>query len=453
MSERYTRVFSLENDLYTEGSPIIIRAGALLLDNVSGKVVAQLKFQNIQNKIVKTVKVKIFARDSLDRDLENEIEYEYLDLNAKRDEEFGSKTPVFLPSDKARVFSLEICEVGFDDNSVWANGGELSPLPAQKNISEIFDKQEQIDGYKFRFGENAKFVVYENRDIWHCSCGTVNNKDEEKCHTCKNALSDMKSVDPDELYKDGIYATASKLSESEYVGDLEEAEELFAKIKGYKDVDERIVRVNNKAEELAEKNRKNTSRKKKRMITVLISVVVLVAALIAYSISPARIFTYHETDDGGICIDGLVNSKYRRADFVIPSKINGKPVTSIRGWATAEGDSILTNITIPDSVTSIGNSAFSYCSSLTSITIPNSVTSIGECAFYYCRSLRLVTISDSVTSIGECAFVGCSSLASVNFNGTKAQWKSIDIGYCWNFGSNITEINCTDGTINIPLLK
>ena len=68
----------------------------------------------------------------------------------------------------------------------------------------------------------------------------------------------------------------------------------------------------------------------------------------------------------------------------------------------------LTKYTIPESVTSIGNKAFSWCESLTSVTIPNSVTSIGYSAFWGCESLTSVTIPDSVTSIGDYAFFGCS---------------------------------------------
>ena len=65
------------------------------------------------------------------------------------------------------------------------------------------------------------------------------------------------------------------------------------------------------------------------------------------------------------------------------------------------------NTIIPNSVTSIGSSAFSSCSSLTSITIPNSVTNIGSSAFSGCSSLTSVTIGNSVTSIGYDAFYGC----------------------------------------------
>ena len=73
----------------------------------------------------------------------------------------------------------------------------------------------------------------------------------------------------------------------------------------------------------------------------------------------------------------------------------------------------LTSLTIPNSVTSIGDGAFSVCSSLTSLTIPNSVTSIGDGAFSACSSLTSLTIPDSVTSIGEGAFCGCSLLSSL----------------------------------------
>ena len=66
--------------------------------------------------------------------------------------------------------------------------------------------------------------------------------------------------------------------------------------------------------------------------------------------------------------------------------------------------------TIPNSVTSIGDYAFLYCSGLTSVIIPNSVTAIGEFAFSGCSALTSITIPISVTSIGRFAFSYCSGL-------------------------------------------
>ena len=88
---------------------------------------------------------------------------------------------------------------------------------------------------------------------------------------------------------------------------------------------------------------------------------------------------------------------------------------------------LITDLVIPNSVTSIGNYAFYDCSGLTSVTIPNSVTSIGSYAFSGCSGLTSVTIPNSVTSIGESAFYGCSGLKEVHIS-DMAAWCRISFG-------------------------
>ena len=98
-------------------------------------------------------------------------------------------------------------------------------------------------------------------------------------------------------------------------------------------------------------------------------------------------------------------------------------VTSIGNYAFYKCTS-LTSVTIPDSVTSIGNYAFCECASLASISLPDSVRSIGDYAFCECSSLTNATISKSVVSIGNRAFYNCSSLTTINFS-ESSQLRSI----------------------------
>ena len=109
--------------------------------------------------------------------------------------------------------------------------------------------------------------------------------------------------------------------------------------------------------------------------------------------------------------DELGNSVFKGCS-VLTSLTIPSSVTSIGLWAF-EGCSGLTSLIIPSSVTSIERSAFKDCSGLTSLTIPSSVTEIGESAFEGCSGLTSLTIPSSVTEIGESAFEGCSGLTSL----------------------------------------
>jgi hypothetical protein len=170
----------------------------------------------------------------------------------------------------------------------------------------------------------------------------------------------------------------------------------------------------------------------------------LLTALVLFSLRGVvqAQFSY-TTNNGAITITRYNGS----GDSVaIPATTNGLPVTSIGN--NAFYSSSLTNVTIPESVTTIGTNAFSACTSLTDITvdpsnpaysssngvlfdkaqvtlipapaglngsyaIPNSVTSIGGEAFYQCFNLTSVIIPDSVASVGDHAFYQCTSLTGV----------------------------------------
>ena len=114
----------------------------------------------------------------------------------------------------------------------------------------------------------------------------------------------------------------------------------------------------------------------------------------------------------------------------------GNSVTKIGDWAFSDCRG-LTSVTIPNSVSEIGRGAFSGCSGLTSVTIGDSVTEIGDYAFSGCSSLTSVNIPNSVTGIGDWAFSGCSGLTSVNIPNSVTE-----IGYHAFLGcSGLTSVN------------
>lgn len=160
----------------------------------------------------------------------------------------------------------------------------------------------------------------------------------------------------------------------------------------------------------------------------------------------AQLFDFAFTPDNTAVI---VRYKGTAADVTIPSRYKGKPVTMIDHAAFY--NSAVTSVTIPDSVTSIRDSAFVFCSQLTNISIPNSVTAIGSFAFdgctklesitlpsslstiqsyafYNCGNLKTIRIPVSVTSIGNFAFDGCPSSMTVTYSGSKKQWDAIAKG-------------------------
>ena len=138
------------------------------------------------------------------------------------------------------------------------------------------------------------------------------------------------------------------------------------------------------------------------------------------------------------------NSPDRAYNNAIKKVEIGDSVTSI-GQRAFSGCSSLSSITIPDTVTSIDSYAFYYCYSLSSITIPDGVTNISTYAFSGCSSLSSITIPDSVTSISSNAFSGCPSLSSITIPDGVTSIGSNAFSGC----SSLSSITIPDGVTSI----
>ena len=135
----------------------------------------------------------------------------------------------------------------------------------------------------------------------------------------------------------------------------------------------------------------------------------------------------------------------RLTDFVFGEEVEHIPAYLCRELT------LLNTIVIPNSVTSIGTNAFSFCRGLTKVSIPNSVKTIGNWAFYRCTGLTTVTIGNSVTSIGNRAFYSCTSLTEVSIPNSVTSIGSSVFEDCSGLktvtiGNSVTTIG--DGTFN-----
>lgn len=142
-------------------------------------------------------------------------------------------------------------------------------------------------------------------------------------------------------------------------------------------------------------------------------------------------------DTGCMTITGYTGTD---SSLVLPSQIQGMPVTTIAASAFKECTS-LTNIVLPKNLTTIGDSAFSGCTGLTSIELPTSVDSIGRYAFSGCSNLQQINIPEGVAEIESRMFLGCTSLQGIHI---PASVKEIDV-YAFSGCAGLKSITVAEG--------
>ena len=147
---------------------------------------------------------------------------------------------------------------------------------------------------------------------------------------------------------------------------------------------------------------------------VLSALILSVYPLVGMGQTTVGAWTYI-VENGG----ATITASTATGDVTIPSVLGGYAVKKLGySWPPifGNGNTSVTRVVIPSSVTSIAENAFYNCTSLASVTIPNRVTSIGRLAFYRCLGLATFTFepTSSLTSIGEFAFQTCVNLASIS---------------------------------------
>ena len=184
MSGRYSRLYALPERLYTEGAPVLILAGALLKEEQTGRVLAQLKFRSLSAVPIRALKISLRAFDVTGTELRGVPEQQYLDLDVRLGASFGEKTAVLLPDRVTRSFSCACTAAVFADGSTWtaAEGAVWEPTRSQKLLCDALGTL--AEQYRCETFLRAEYVVTDDRDLWLCTCGTPNPKTEPTCMSC-----------------------------------------------------------------------------------------------------------------------------------------------------------------------------------------------------------------------------------------------------------------------------
>ena len=196
MSEKYSRLFFLPQNLYAQGAPVVIAAGALAKENETGRLLVQLKLQSIAAGIITAATVRIQPLDAVGAPLDGTTEKDYTGLAVARDIAFGQRIAVLLRNPATLAFSAQVTRVTFADGSVWADAdAQWKPLAVQHKLSEKIRDPELVKQYQIMFGQGSVFVPSKERDLWRCACGHINHADEPACAACGVLLQDLRSVD------------------------------------------------------------------------------------------------------------------------------------------------------------------------------------------------------------------------------------------------------------------
>ena len=124
-------------------------------------------------------------------------------------------------------------------------------------------------------------------------------------------------------------------------------------------------------------------------------------------------------------IDDRLSGYTNIVNITIPEGVESIGNSAFRGCTG------ITNVSIPKSVKSIGEYAFYNCAGIANVSIPESVTSIGNWAFSWCTNLQSITVPKSVTSIGSNVFYNCSNLQYIYYDGTEEDWNKLNVSTPW----------------------
>ncbi len=259
MSERFEKLYSLPQNLYSEGAPVIISAGSLLKDTETGKIIAQIKYHSVSAIPIKALKIKIAAFDISGLELDGIDEYQYLDLNIRNGQDFGSNKAIVLPNAVTRSFDIISVIAVLSNGTTQSISMPMKALSKSATLSSLLKSDELVKQYQIETSKKAAYIPQKESDLWCCACGEWNSN-----HNCTRC---------------GLnYQTAHKFLDTSLLEP--KSEERIVKEKQYREQQKQIAQEQEKiAKECANKKKKKTTL----FAIVAIAAIVITAGLLYYT--------------------------------------------------------------------------------------------------------------------------------------------------------------------------
>lgn len=208
--KRYEILRELE-PVYSNDAPVFVLDGQLLKDKYNDDCLLRLKLQNVGDRPIKSVSIKVKSYNS-NGTLLDVGEYSYVDLHSERDNIFGSNQVIELKYSQTRDIDFEIQKIVFEDDSVLdVTDVKWEILPEKEQLTNLITDSKTLEIYRSRYGFRTNYLAKEFGDYWYCTCGGINHSAELKCHSCLKELPKLKqSYSPkanfDQLFKVGDLA-------------------------------------------------------------------------------------------------------------------------------------------------------------------------------------------------------------------------------------------------------
>lgn len=184
-------VAKIKEDLYKEGSPVIIRSGTIF--NQDNQFLVNLIIKNISNKVINSIKLDLHIFNKANNEIEVVRDYIYLVKKMERDDEIGKDIFIALSKENPFTIGVAVTNVDFDDGDVFQSSNSIwfQSLPKAITLYEKFENNETVEQFKRDFVKDfaekknviPNIVPFVYKDLWCCSCQAINH-DGESCHNC-----------------------------------------------------------------------------------------------------------------------------------------------------------------------------------------------------------------------------------------------------------------------------